>query len=268
MLLLIAASCSNTKNIAYFQDLSDTTKVYQQVIRQTYEIKIQPDDIIQVLVNSLNPEATAVFNLGNTTPPPVTGANAQTQAITSINVNPSAMANPTGSNGGYLVDKNGNIDFPVLGQIHAEGMTINALKEMLKGKLEKYLTEPIVNVRLLNNKITVLGEVARPATYSIPSERLTVLDAIGMAGDLTIYGKRENVLLVREENGERRFVRLNLNSSSLFQSPYYYLKQNDAIYVEPNENKVKASDITSLRRLSLITSGFTLLIVIASRLIK
>ncbi len=261
-------SCAQTKNIAYFQDLNDTSKLHTQVIRQTYEVKIQPDDIIQVLVNSLNPEATAVFNLGNTTPPPVTGTAPSTQAVTSVNVSPSAMAGPAGSNGGYLVDKDGNIDFPVLGKLHVEGMTLSALKGLLKGKLDKYLTEPIVNVRLLNNKITVLGEVARPATYSIPGERITVLDAIGMAGDLTIYGKRENVLLVREENGERKFVRLNLNSSDIFTSPYFYLKQNDAIYVEPNENKVKASDVTSLRRLSLITTGFTLLVVVISRLIK
>src|SRR5206468_11534527 len=104
--------------------------------------------------------------------------------------------------------------------------------------------------RLLNYKITVLGEVVRPSTYSIPSERITVVDAIGMAGDLTINGKRENVLLIREEDGKRNFVRLNLNSSNLFQSPYYYLKQNDILYVEPNKAKATASDITQLRRIT------------------
>jgi polysaccharide biosynthesis/export protein len=267
LIILFSSSCSHTKNIAYFRDLSDTVKVYSQVINETYEMKIQSDDIVQILVNSINPEATAVFNAGNTTSAPISGARS-TQAVTSVNVSPTVWGTPTGSNSGYLVDRGGNIDFPVLGSLHVEGMTTKQLKDLLKLKLDKYLREPIVNVRVMNSKITVLGEVAHPATYSIQNERITVIDAIGMAGDLTIYGKRENVLLIREENGERKFVRLNLNSSSLFQSPYYYLKQNDAIYIEPNKNKVKASDLDNVRRLGIITTVITTLVVLASRLIR
>ena len=121
-----------------------------------------------------------------------------------------------------------------------------------------------MNVRLMNNKITILGEVAHQGIYSIPSERISIIDALGMAGDLTIYGKRENVLLIREENGERKFVRLNLNSSNLFQSPYFYLKQNDAIYVEPNKKKVNESDLASVRRVAIITSIVTTVVVMIS----
>lgn len=266
ILLIVACSCTTRRNLTYFKDLNDTTHLYTRPIPQSFEVKIQRDDIIQILINSLNPEATAVFNLGNTTPPPVAGSAAQTQASTSVNINANAMATPTGSNGGYLVDKDGNIDFPVLGTLHVEGMTIKELKDSLKTKLDKYLTQPIVNVRLLNNKITVLGEVAKPSTYSIPSERVTVIDAIGMAGDLTVYGRRDNVLLIREENGERKFIRLNLNSSDLFQSPYYYLKQNDAIYVEADKSKVEASETANFRRTSLIISALSLIILAIYRL--
>ena len=227
-------SCAAPKNVAYFQDLTDTAKVYSQLINSSYEIKIQPDDILEIVINSINTDAAAPFNMGNTTPAAIPGPQV-TQGTTVSK--PSGTSNSSQNGGGYLVDKDGNIDFPVLGTIKAGGLTIPQLKELLKAKLDKYLQDPIINTRLLNYKITVLGEVGRPSTYSIPSERITVVDAIGMAGDLTIYGKRENVLLVREEDGKRNFIRLNLNSSNIFQSPYYYLKQNDIVYVEPNKSK-------------------------------
>ena len=260
---IILSSCSPVKIFAYFQDLSDTSKIYSQVIKETYELKIQPDDIVQILVNSVNPEATAVFNLGNSTPAPSSGVQTFSN-VASVNVSPTNLSLPSGSTGGYLVDKVGNIEFPVLGPLYVEGMTTRQLKDLLVHRLDKYLNAPIVNVRLMNNKITILGEVAHQGIYSIPSERISIIDALGMAGDLTIYGKRENVLLIREENGERKFVRLNLNSSNLFQSPYFYLKQNDAIYVEPNKKKVNESDLASVRRVAIITSIVTTVVVMIS----
>src|SRR5205085_4095548 len=141
-----------------------------------------------------------------------------------------------------------DIDFPVLGKLEVTGLTTSQLSDTLKSKLDQYLKDPIVNVRLLNYKVTILGEVNRPSSYSVTSERLSVVDAIGMAGDLTIDGKRENVLLIREENGERKFIRLNLNSSTLFESPYYYLKQNDIVYVEPSKSKAQSSAQSTLDR--------------------
>jgi polysaccharide export outer membrane protein len=256
-------SCTSNKNITYFQDLTDTAKIYSQVISGTYEIKIQPDDILEIVVNSINASAAAPFNLGNTNPAGIPGSLLTQGTTTSTSNNGTSNINQT--KGGYLVDKNGNIDFPILGSIKAAGLTITELKDLLKNKLDKYLQDPILNIRLLNYKITVLGEVGRPSTYSIPSERITVVDALGMAGDLTINGKRENVLLIREEDGKRNFIRLNLNSSNLFQSPYYYLKQNDILYVEPDKAKANASDITQLRRITIVTSIITLLIVLVSR---
>ena len=261
---LFFSACTTTKNVAYFQDLTDTSKIYTQVINGTYEVQIQPDDILEIIVNSINTDAAAPFNMGNSNPAPAPGSRI-IQSITSGQINSSSTGGTT-TGKGYLVDKQGSIDFPVLGNIQVKGLTITQLKDTLKSKLNKYLQDPIINIRLLNYKVTVLGEVMRPSTYSIPSERITVVDAIGMAGDLTIYGKRENVLLIREEKGERKFIRLNLNSSNIFESPYYYLKQNDIIYVEPNKSKIAASDITQLRNISIATSAITLLIVIISRI--
>jgi polysaccharide export outer membrane protein len=255
-------SCKTPKNVAYFQDLTDTSKIYTQALKETYEVEIKPDDILEIIVNDINADAAAPFNLGNVNPS-LTPNTQVTQAATGLKLNVPTPDNSTGK--GYLVDKNGAIDFPILGNIEVKGLTIPQLKDTLKLKLDKYLQDPILNIRLLNYKVTVLGEVGHPSTYSIPSERITVMDAIGMAGDLTIYGKRENVLLIREENGERKFIRLNLNSTNIFESPYYYLKQNDIIYVEPNESKVVASNATRLRDLALLTTFLTLLIVVATR---
>jgi len=255
-------SCSTPKNVAYFQDLTDTSKIYTQAIKKTYEVEIQPDDILEIIINNINADAAAPFNLGNTNPASIPTVQL-TQGTTGVKLNSAGADNSTGK--GYLVDKNGTIDFPVLGNMKVQGLTIPQLKDSLKIKLDKYLQEPIINVRLLNYKVTVLGEVLRPSTYSIPSERITVVDAIGMAGDLTIYGKRENVLLIREENGERKFIRMNLNSSEIFQSPYYYLKQNDIVYVEPNKAKIVSSDAIRIRNLAVFTSVITLLIVILTR---
>ena len=259
---LLASSCTTTKNVPYFMDLTDTSKIYTQAIKNTYEIQIQPDDILEIIINDINAQAAAPFNLGNTNPPSVPGM----QILQStLGTKPNTANTTTATGQGYLVDKSGTIDFPVLGNFKVQELTVPQLKDTLKQKLEKYLQNPIINVRLLNYKVTVLGEVLRPATYSIPSERVTIVDAIGMAGDLTIYGKRENVLLIREENGERKFIRLNLNSSNIFESPYYYLKQNDIIYVEPNKAKISSTDIAKLRSISLITAAFTLLIILLTR---
>lgn len=239
-------------------DLQDTSRIYSQAIKESYEAQIQPDDIIEIIANSINPQATAIFNLGNNTPV-IPGVNSNTSALITTNaVNTSPK--------GYLVNREGFIDFPVLGKMSVKGLSMSQLKDTLVKKLTIYLKDPIVNVRLLNYKITVLGEVNRPATYNLQSERVSIVDAIGMAGDLTIFGKRENILLVREENGQRNFVRMNFNSSKIFESPYYYLKQNDVVYVEPNKSKIAATDTQTIRNVSILTSIITLLVVAITRI--
>jgi polysaccharide biosynthesis/export protein len=252
------SACSPIRNIAYFEDLTDSSKIYSQNITSTYKVVLQPDDLIGISIHSNNPDATAIFNMG--------GSLLQApQSSPSNEGNTTATASNETMNT-YLVDKQGIIDFPVLGELKVSGLTIPQLKDSFKIKLNTYLQNPIVNIRLLNYKITVLGEVLRPSTYNIPSERITVIDAIGMAGDLTIFGKRENVLLIREEDGQRKFIRLNLNSSNLFESPYYYLKQNDIVYVEPNKAKVDTLESTSLRRITVIASVLSVLVLAFVRL--
>ena len=254
---LLVSSCAHSKKITYFQDLKDTTKIYSQAINGTYEPKIQPDDVLGISVNSINPQATAIFNMQ--------GNNAQLAPLSNAGTITSSGQNNAALNG-YLVSKQGVIDFPVLGKLEVTGLTTSQLSDTLTGKLDQYLKDPIVNVRLLNYKVTVLGEVNRPASYSITSERITLVDAIGMAGDLTIDGKRENVLLIREENGERKFIRLDLNSSTLFESPYYYLKQNDIVYIEPSKSKAQSSAQSTFRFIGISLSVISLLIIAYVRL--
>jgi polysaccharide export outer membrane protein len=254
------SSCAHSKKITYFQDLKDTAKVSSQAINGTYEPKIQPDDVLGISVNSINPEATAIFNTqGNNASQLAPLSNAGAAVNTSPGQNNAAL-------NGYLVSKKGDIDFPVLGKLEVTGLTTSQLSDTLKSKLDQYLKDPIVNVRLLNYKVTVLGEVNRPSSYSITSERVSVVDAIGMAGDLTIDGKRENVLLIREENGERKFIRLNLNSSTLFESPYYYLKQNDIVYIEPSKSKAQSSSQSTFRFIAVGISVISLVLLAVYRL--
>lgn len=257
ILPFLFSSCYNTKNVAYFQDLTDTSKIYSQVMQGTYEAHIQPDDIVEIIVSSINPQATALFNLGNTNP--VSPGFTQAQGNAVITTGPSGAITY-----GYLVDKDGRIEFPVLGKLAVAGLTISSLKDTLAQKLDQYLKEPIVNARILNYKITILGEVTHPAAYTLQSERISIVDAIGLAGDLTIYGKRENILLVREENGQRKFIRMNLNSSNIFQSPYYYLKQNDVVYVEPNKTKIAATDVQTVRNISILTASISLIAIMVN----
>jgi polysaccharide export outer membrane protein len=166
---------------------------------------------------------------------------------------------------GYLVDQEGNIQFPVLGAVHAAGLTKKQLTNLItKGLLDrKQLVDPIVNVRFLNYRVTVLGEVARPSVLNIPNEKISLLEAIGLAGDLTIYAKRDNVMVIREVNGKKLIKRLNLNSTELLTSPYYYLQSNDIVYVEPNKARVASSE-RSQQLLPIVLSALSFVAIIVS----
>lgn len=251
ILLIILSSCS-VRNLAYLSDLKNQ-EVFQEKIDNSIEPGIQPDDLLSISVVSLNPESNSLFNRGEM---PVAGI------ITSASA---ANSTPSVYKEGYLVDREGNIDFPVLGTVKLGGLTKSAAKAKLTNQLEEYLKDPIVNIRYLNYKITVVGEVNRPATFTVPSERINILEALGMAGDMTQYGKRENVLLIREVAGVRTVTRLDLNNKSVLNSPYFFLQQNDIVYVEPDRMKaVQAS--TNTRSLAIATSTLTLLIVAISRI--
>ena len=221
------SSCVNTKKAIYFREQTDGTIRASSAIPQTI---IQPNDILGIQVSSLNQDASSAFNV----------ANREDVAATTL----SGTRNEAG---GYLVGKEGDISFPILGNIHVAGLSKDQLTDSLTHMLNyrKLLIDPIVSIRMLNFKVTVLGEVAHPAVIPVPAEKISLLEALGMAGDITINGRRDNVLVIREEPGRKVIKRLDLNSSDLFTSPYYYLQSNDIVYVEPNKAKVRSGTNTA-----------------------
>ncbi|MBZ5857983.1 polysaccharide biosynthesis/export family protein [Flavihumibacter profundi] len=204
---------------------------------------IQKDDILSIVVYSDNPEATAIYNQ------PSTGGGAKTSSGDQTTMSKTA---------GYLVDQRGNIRFQTIGLLHVEGMTRAELMDTLSKKLTVYLTNPFVDVRFMNNRITVIGEVSRPGVFSLPNEKVNILEIIGMAGDITIYGRKDKVLIIREENGKRTFGTLDLRRTDIFQSPYFYLQQNDMVLVEPTSKKPTATEQEQMRKLTMITAFATL----------
>lgn len=217
-----------------------------------YDAHIRPKDLLTITVNTTDPEAAAPFNL--TVQSTITSN--QTYTVTQQ----AALQQ-------YLVDNQGTIDFPVLGELQVSGLSIKAAENLIREKLQPYLKEtPIVTVRMMNYKISVLGEVAKPGTFTISNEKVNVLEALAMAGDMTIWGIRNNVKLVREdENGKREIIVLNLNQADIVDSPYYYLQQNDILYVSPNKTKAKNSDTG--QSTSLWVSATSILVSIASLLV-
>lgn len=244
---LILSSCADTKKITYFGNIEEGIITSSTA---NLEPVIQKSDILSITVTSPNPEATVMFNAPNMALPNSTSAQAGNYA-------PAA---------GYLVNQDGYIEFPSLGKILAAGLTKQRLKDDITTALldKKLLVDPIVTVRYLNYRVTVLGEVAKPTVVTVPNEKISILEAIGLAGDLTIFGKRENVLLIREEKGTKIVKRINLNSSDIISSPYYYLKSNDVVYVEPNTTKIAQASRTQ-QLLPSILSGLSFIAIILTR---
>ena len=253
--LLLCASCTTSNKVAYFQNAQDTT--YRQML-ETIEAPLQKNDFINISISSLNADASAIFNPLN---------NDVDKG------NPNDKASVSKARGqqyvGYLISNEGTIEIPMLGKITAAGKTKKQLKEEITNSIlsKKLLVEPIVDIRFLNFEVTVLGEVATPTVINVPSEKISLVKALGMAGDLTIYGRRENVLLIREENGVRKTKHINLNSSDFLNSEYYYLKPNDVVYVEPNKAKVAVSG-NSQRVLPLVISSISILVLVLDKVIK
>ncbi|WP_455665293.1 polysaccharide biosynthesis/export family protein [Phocaeicola sp.] len=249
LLLCLMTACTSSKKVLYLQDV-DPLK--QQLIDEAYEVKIHNDDLLAILVNSKNPELALPFNMPLVTYQLGSQTSGQQRVL------------------GYLVDSDGNIDFPILGKIHVAGMTRKELTAYVKQRLidEDLIKDPIITVQFLNFKISVMGEVARPGSFDINSDRITLLEALSKAGDLTIYGRRDRVAVIREVDGVRTILYHDLRSSDIFKSPCYYLQQNDIVYVEPNKTKTAQSRINQnnsanvwLSALSVLTSIVTLIIV-------
>lgn len=246
LFVVVLQGCTSQKKIAYFYGLnSKSADSINLSFNKAHEARIGVGDLLSITVTGLDPNAVAPFNL-----PLVSYATPGSDKL---------YAAPQMQ--GYLVDIYGNVNFPVIGIIKLSGLTKSQAINFLNDQLAPYLKNPIVTIQFMNYKITVLGEVLHPGQYSIINERVTLLDALGLAGDMTIYGKRDNVLITRETNGKLEFARLNLNTDEALKSPYYYLQQNDVIYIEPNSVKSIASQNTSLYISSIATLVTTFSIV-------
>ena len=217
--VMMMTGCKAAKQVTYFQNIDTISLAASQ-----YDAKIMPKDELRITVNTIDPEASSPFNLRLNT---VGGGGGANSLLT------------------YLVDNEGYINFPVVGHIHVEGLTKTQCEDLIKSKIRPYLSvneNPVVTVRMSSFRVTIQGEVGSPRVVPVAQEKMTIMEALTQAGDLTIYGKRDNILLIREDaDGKKHAVRLNLNDANLINSPYYYVQQNDYIYVEPNQTMARNS---------------------------
>jgi polysaccharide export outer membrane protein len=232
--ILTLASCASHKNVAYFQnsDQVDLSKSHY-----LYDARIMPKDQLTITVSTTNDEAAVPFNLTVPTPYTVNSRSTYSQAMLQT----------------YLVDNDGNINYPMLGMIHVGGLTKSECEKMIQEKIKPYMAaveNPIVTVRMTGYQISVIGEVARPGTFTVSREKISILEALAQAGDLTIYGQRKNVQLIREDaSGKKSIHTFDLTDADIINSPYFYLQQNDVIYVTPNKVKAQNSSVGSMTTL-------------------
>ena len=238
---VILSSCGSSKKVVYLQDADVNNRIKAE---SEYRTVIHPDDLLSIVVSCDDLESAVPFNT------PMIGLGRE--------IGSSSQQLPRG----YLVDKAGEIDFPVLGKLKVIGISRNELAEMLKEKLSVYLKNPIVTIQFQNFKVTVLGEVKNPGCYKVTSERVSILDALGMAGDLQINGKRKNVLVMREQGDEKVFARVDLTSSDYIDTPFFYLQQNDVVYVEPNKGRILGGNAGTL--VPYVLSSLSTLIAVIS----
>lgn len=249
LVALMFTSCRPAEEIAY---IADAQRDSAFALKGQFSGGIQANDILGIYVESQTPESTIQFNQ-------------ETNKIVTLN-NGGTVLNPgTSVVSGYLVNHDGDIIFPVLGKIHVLGLTHNELAKLIENQLisQGHITDPVVTVKLMNFKVCVLGDVTRPGQLVVAGERLTIFEALSMVGDLTIYGQRHNVTIIREENGVRTIGEVDLSSKSVFDSPYYYLHQNDVIYVEPNMRKKKNAERDPMT-MTYISSAVSIVSVISS----
>jgi polysaccharide export outer membrane protein len=242
-------SCGSPRNVVYLQDVEP---LKQQAIGHPHEMIIHQDDLLAIMVNSKDPELALPFNMPLVTYQLGSQSAGQQRIL------------------GYLVDREGYIDFPILGKLAVAGLSRMQLTGLIKERLMKddLIKDPVVTVQFLNFKISVMGEVARPGSFSINSDRVTLLEALGMAGDLTIYGKRDRVAVIREANGKRTVLFHDLRSADIFESPCYYLQQNDIVYVEPNKARAGQSEINQNNSVSVWLSAVSILASVAALIVN
>lgn len=247
---VLASSCRTGKELALFQDINtEETGKAQEVRTAAFDpLKLQTDDQIQVVISSISPEAAQLFNLMSSAV--ITGNNNLTQNMQSI----------------YSVSPSGNVTIPVIGDVQVAGLTTDEAKAEIKNAVSEYLKDAVVSVSLINFRVTVMGEVLRPSTFQVAGEKINVLQAIGMAGDLTVFAKRSNIKVIRKAGDKVEVAHLNLNNSSAMRSPFYNLRQNDVVLVEPGKRKgLQAEGLNII--VPAVTSVISLAIVALSRLL-
>ncbi len=247
-LLILVEGCIESKQVAYFKNSVDTIITLPTLDNEPI---IQKNDILSIQISSLNENASLIFNTPN-----------HASTITSTNAGNTEA-------GGYLVDNEGNIQLPILGNIKAAGITKSNLKNNILQLIisKNLLVDPVITIRHLNFEVTIIGEVGKPTVINVPNEKISILKSLGIAGDITVYGKKNNVLLIREIDNKRKIIRIDLGDKGFLQSPYYYLAPNDIVYVEPNKQKVRNANVNQ-QLVPTILSGLSIVAVIISQLIK
>jgi polysaccharide export outer membrane protein len=229
------SSCGPKRDLVYFSNMVNSTTTINDT--QSHNVRIRQNDIINVTLNSLNPESNSLFS-GN--------------------------KSASSDKNGYKVSKNGTIQLPLIGEFKIEGMSVEQAELAITSELKQHVKGPVVDVQIVNFKVSVLGEVSRPATFIVTSDNINLLEALSMAGDMTVYGKRENVLIIRTEVGNKTMKRLNLNDEETINSPYFYLKQNDIVYVEPDKSKAVEYSTNTRVFLPLLIASISALAVVAA----
>ncbi|TCC92720.1 sugar transporter [Pedobacter hiemivivus] len=238
----VLMACAPHRNLVYFSNLND---VSSSQIQNVPELKLQKNDQLSLSLTSLNAEYNVLF----------------------ASANNSTSNNTISSRSGFRINNNGMITLPLLGDLKVEGLTVEEAQNLITRELKKQIKNPVVDLELVNFKITVIGEVNHPASLTVPGDQVNLLEALGMAGDMTVYGKRENVLVIRETNGVRKMTRLNLNDKNVYDSPYFHLKQNDIVYVEPDKSKEKEYN-PNVRALPIITTCISAIAVLLTALLR
>lgn len=248
LFVVFLSSCSSYQQIPYYQDLAQSGEAKLQVTNET-ALTISPSDLLAINVTSKNPETANIFNYNLST------------------VNGSHNVTPNNPVIGYRVDEQGYIHLPLIGKFMVQGLTTTQIRDNMTKALTTYYKDPVVNIRIINFKVAIYGDVLKPDMYTLENERTTVTQALSLAGDLNITAMRKNVLLIRTENGERKMVRLDLTSKNIFNSPYFYLKNNDEIYVQPDRTKFATVD-RGYRTASLVLSGLSIIAIVLSNIYR
>jgi polysaccharide export outer membrane protein len=238
----VFSACAPRRDLVYFSNLAQQTSGEKI---QSQEVKIQQNDLLSITVNSLNQESNVLFAVNSR----------MSSAENSYKVD------------GYRVAKDGTINLPVAGNIKVEGLSIEQAQGVISKELDKYVKKPVVDVQLVNFKVTVIGEVNRPSNFIVQGDNINLLEALGMAGDMTVYGKRDNVLIIRQQDGRRVMKRLNLNEQDVMSSPFFYLKQNDIVYVEPDKSKAIEYS-TSTRVMPIVVASISAVAVLITAVLN